>query len=127
MSNIQPGEWYRLPIWRYRLFSNLKMPFHQITFKVGFFPESHLVYCKSGGGVGELSDQGCRESVVESQEALGPATKVGSSDKSDLDQEQKLRGEKRVRRAPDYDLCLSHCSYVSVLLGLQLDLMKKGS
>ena len=69
------------------------MPFPQITFKVGFFfPDSHLVYCKSGGGVGELSDQGCRESVVESQEALGPATKVGSSEKSDLDLEPNLGG-----------------------------------
>ena len=69
------------------------MPLHQITFKVGFFfSESHLVYCKSGSGVGELSDQGCRESVVESQEALGPATKVGSSEKSDLDPEPNLGG-----------------------------------
>ena len=43
---------------------------------VGFFSGSHLVYCKSCCRVGELSDQRCRESVVESQEALGPGKKV---------------------------------------------------
>merc|ERR1719180_108142 len=54
----------------------------------------NLVNCKSSCGVGELPDQRCRESIVEREKAFGP----------------------------DYDLCLSDCPNVSILLCLQLDL-----